>query len=222
MPLRHIQHQLQTLYDLSLDHRVEDFLVTDKQYVEGLVDAETHRDAPENLLFTECDGELLVSLYLDKALIDGLEDRNPYTKLDHDNLTHFCTALEGVSHFVYLVYNASHERPVSQLELELQAEVDKFFAVWELFIDQGIDLDQEALSRWLFDRCSFDPALKPRERNRYEVANRLARAFCERVRGMRTDNRDTRPVFNELRRFYRKRHLEKFDSALSREVMRAP
>ncbi len=36
------------------------------------------------------------------------------------------TALEGVSHFVYLAWNAGHDKPVSLLELEMQAEVDKY------------------------------------------------------------------------------------------------
>jgi hypothetical protein len=222
MALGDIQRQLQTLYDVSLEHSVEDFLVTDRRFIEQLSGPATRREAPEKLFFTECDGELLVSLYLDQELVDDLENKNPYTRLDADNLNHFCTALEGVSHFVYLIYNATHERPVSQLELELQAEVDKFLAVWELCMNQGVSLDHGELSRWLFDCCSFDPALEPGERNRYEVANRLARAFCARIREMRNGNTDSRLVFNELRRFYRKRHLEKFDSALSRGVMRAP
>ncbi|MCZ7597967.1 MAG: hypothetical protein M5U09_09875 [Gammaproteobacteria bacterium] len=114
-----------------------------------------------------------MSLYLDRDLVDGLATSDPYTRLDAANLKEFCTALEGVSHFVYLLFNATHQRPVSRLELELQAEVDKFFAVWMLSATQGRALDVESLSAWLFDRCRFDPALGDGERDRYETANRL-------------------------------------------------
>ena len=38
----------------------------------------------------------------------------------------YCTALEGVSHFHYLVWSLARGRNVSLLELELQAEVDKY------------------------------------------------------------------------------------------------
>ena len=38
----------------------------------------------------------------------------------------FCLALEGVSHFLYLIWNASFDRSVTLLEMELQAEIDKF------------------------------------------------------------------------------------------------
>ena len=41
-------------------------------------------------------------------------------------LQDFLLAVEGVSHFVYLVHRARQERPVSAVELELQAEVDKY------------------------------------------------------------------------------------------------
>ena len=50
----------------------------------------------------------------------------PRSTLDEANFADFCLAVEGVSHFVYVALRAARERPVSPLELELQAEVDKF------------------------------------------------------------------------------------------------
>ncbi len=37
-----------------------------------------------------------------------------------------CQIVEGVSHFVYLAWRIGQDLPSTQLELELQAEVDKF------------------------------------------------------------------------------------------------
>ncbi|KAA3623588.1 MAG: hypothetical protein DWQ08_11375 [Proteobacteria bacterium] len=222
MALSQIQQHLHKVYDIDLDYRVEDYLVTDRAFVDRLTQADPARATPEKLLFTECDGELLVSLYLAEELVESLRDNNPYDRLDPVHLAAFCTALEGVSHFVYLVYNASHERPVSQLELELQAEVDKFFLVRLLSEAQGTTIDAKHLSRWLFDDCRFDPGLGPPERWRYETANRLARAFCNRVGYASSARRADRPVYKALRRFYRKRHLDKVESALGRVSLRAP
>ena len=71
-------------------------------------------------------GELALSLYLDPALLRRLAAADPLERLHGGNVADCLTALEGVSHFLYLVWNASHDRPVSLLELEMQAEVDKF------------------------------------------------------------------------------------------------
>ncbi len=71
-------------------------------------------------------GELALSLYLDPALLRRLEAADPLERLHGGNVADCLTALEGVSHFLYLVWNASHDRAVSLLELEMQAEVDKF------------------------------------------------------------------------------------------------
>ena len=43
-----------------------------------------------------------------------------------ERLPEYLLAVEGVSHFVYVMVRARAERPFSGLELELQAEVDKY------------------------------------------------------------------------------------------------
>ena len=53
-------------------------------------------------------------------------------RLHDGNVADYWTALEGVSHFLYLAWNAGHDKPVSLLELEMQAEVDKYVASYWL------------------------------------------------------------------------------------------
>ena len=55
------------------------------------------------------------------------------------NVADYWTALEGVSHFLYLAWNAGHDKPVSLLELEMQAEVDKYVASYWLMRRQFPD-----------------------------------------------------------------------------------
>ncbi len=73
-------------------------------------------------------GELRVGLFLSAEAIAqlGRGHREPWTAR---RLAGFCQAAEGVSHFLYLHHRAQASRPVSLLELEAQAELDKYLSV---------------------------------------------------------------------------------------------
>jgi len=47
-----------------------------------------------------------MSLYLDPALLQRLAREDPLTRLHAGNVADCWTALEGVSHFLYLAWNA--------------------------------------------------------------------------------------------------------------------
>ena len=69
-------------------------------------------DERESLLLRESDGGLEMALVVPSRAAN-----------DHDG---WLQLAEGVSHFVYVANRARQELPSTQLELELQAEVDKF------------------------------------------------------------------------------------------------
>src|SRR5438270_492616 len=126
MLLSRLQHLLGGIYDVRIAHDVYDFLVTDRG---RLPHAARSGVGDEELLVAQsADGsdEVVMSLYLDPALLDRLRREDPLRRLHAGNLADCWTALEGVSHFLYLAWNAGHDRPVSLLELEMQAEVDKY------------------------------------------------------------------------------------------------
>ena len=78
-----------------------------------------------------------MSLYVEPGVLERLAQSDPLEKLDADNLEDFWTAFEGVSHFTYYAWNAQLEKPVTLLEMELQAEVDKYVATTLLLLRQG-------------------------------------------------------------------------------------
>ena len=80
-------------------------------------------------MISEEDGEAEVCLYLERELLDRLAENDPTARLDQHNLADFWTAFEGVSHFTYYAFKATQDRPVTLVEMELQAEVDKFVAI---------------------------------------------------------------------------------------------
>jgi hypothetical protein len=86
---------------------------------------------------------------------------------------------------------------VSALELELQAEVDKFACC--LLLQRSCD----DLRRRLFQDVRFADDLDAAERDRYRTANGQADRYAETLerRFVRADRLDD--MLDELRRFYR-------------------
>jgi hypothetical protein len=126
-------------------------------------------------------------------------------RLHDGNVADYWTALEGVSHFLYLAWNAGHDKPVSLLELEMQAEIDKYVASYWLMRRQFPDRFPGELLRLLFEKTRIDPRLARGREAMYREASRYAEKFCRRLeqslRGARGDSEGE--VLAELRRFYR-------------------
>jgi hypothetical protein len=147
-----------------------------------------------------------MSLYLDPELLERLNRADPMKRLHDGNVADYWTALEGVSHFLYLAWNAGHDKPVSLLELEMQAEVDKYVASYWLMRRQFPDRFPAELLRLLFERTRIDPRLAAGREDLYREASRYAEKFCRRLaeslRGAQGPRSEAK-VLAELRRFYR-------------------
>ena len=202
MALNAIQRSLERLYEIDAPCHVEDFLVTDRDVAEELEPGDGARDTEEKLLVHEADDGLEISLFLCPDVVERLHQDPPAVRLHRGNLQDYCTALEGVSHFLYLTWNASHRRSVSLLELEIQAEVDKFVSSALLFGHQSSGSVPARLVGWLFDEVAFDGQLEGHDLERYRHANHYAGKYCARLQ--RRFLRGGAPgLLNEVRRFYR-------------------
>jgi hypothetical protein len=208
MLLSRLQHLIGGIYDVSIAHDVYDFLVTDRRRLPAAARAGL---AEEELIVAQGAGdsdEVGVSLYLDAALLERLARENPLVRLHAGNVADWCTALEGVSHFLYLAWNAGHDKPVSLLELEMQAEVDKYVASYWLLRRQFPGYFPAELRRVLFAHARIDPRLPAARAALYREASHYAERFCRGLerklahRGRRRGAGD-REVLAELRRFYR-------------------
>jgi hypothetical protein len=183
--------------------QVEDFVTTDRALAATLDSGDGAREADEKLLVHQDGDRLEVCLYLDRDLVERLGDDDPTSRLHPGNIADYCLALEGVSHFLYLVWRASHSREVSLLELEMQAEVDKYVGSAFLFGEQGDGWVPSDLGRWLFDDPVFDEHLDAPGRARYRSANYYAGKYCSRLESRYLRRRALGDMVNELRRFYR-------------------
>jgi hypothetical protein len=191
--LSRLQLGLEALYRVRTNLEVDAFVIDEEQRRAAGV----ARAPREQLLVREDDGELGLALFVDGAALANLERNDPARALDDVNFGDFCLAVEGVSHFVYLALRAAGHRGVSALELELQAEVDKFVCCVLL---QGRDAD---VRRRLFDDVVFLEDLDGDERERYRVANAEAARYAAGLdrRYVREDR--VPDMLDELRRFYR-------------------
>jgi hypothetical protein len=201
--LSSLQRHLQQIYELESSHDVDDFLITDSEILRDLQGDENDREIDEKLLVRQDGDNVDIALYVDLAVVDRLSEDDPRLRLHEGNIADFCTALEGVSHFLYLTWNAAHERGVSLLELEMQAEVDKYVSTAFLFGQQASGYIPEDLHRWLFDDPVFDENLDRTSLERYRDANHYASRFCARLEERYSRNYRHAEMINELRSFYR-------------------
>jgi hypothetical protein len=217
MLLTRLQDLIGGIYDVHIAHDVYDFLVTDRRQ---LPHAARGGVADEELLVAQpAEGadEVALALYLDPALLERLARHDPLERLHGGNLADYWTALEGVSHFLYLAWNAGHDKPVSLLELEMQAEVDKYVASVWLLRRQFPQHFPAELRRVLFARTHIDPRTAAAGRaGLYREASRYADKFCARLERLLANGRRAHStgaadeaVLAELRRFYRLTHARK-------------
>jgi hypothetical protein len=205
MVLRGLQSLLGRLYDVDLDYDVYDFLITDRAALADWVPGNDSRALDEELLLVETPDGAGVALYIDAELLRRLESADPLGALTEHNLADFCTALEGVSHFVYSTWRLDRDVPVSLLELETQAEVDKYAAAVFLLAHQRGGTYPDHVHARLFDRVRFDSRLEPDQYHRYRTAHRCAARYCRRLetRFVKRGEARIEALVRELRRFYR-------------------
>jgi hypothetical protein len=192
-----IQARLSRLYGLEASHSVDDF-----------IEASDQGDR-EVLVIVDRGGEddVELGLRLPRAAMEG---RPSFDQL--------CQIVEGVSHFLYVVERARRELPATQLELELQAEVDKY-----VLLAHGPALEAgpprfepgraARIRRTLFDRVSYVDPAGTETGDRYRFANDLAAGFAARLEKRFARHGRFEQMRAALRRFYCAGQAEKIELA---------
>jgi hypothetical protein len=189
--LRQTQQELERLYELEPGPDIVEFVhFDDGQQHETVLVRQTTPDAVEVLVVLPGDPAVYARLHT-SSLNDGR-----------------LQLIEGVSHFVLLIERARIELPATQLELEIQAEVDKFALLANMLdIDGARSRD---LHQWLFEDVHFLHSPDTEAGQRYRHANGVAARLCARL-----DWGDAPSSQALLRRFYRCGQTEKLSLALA-------
>jgi hypothetical protein len=196
--LARVQRGLERLYRIETNVDVSDYVI-DERTREAMG---VHRAPREQLLLAETGGDLELALFIDERSLANLAANDPAARLDDANLQDFLYAVEGVSHFVYVAWRAQRGRPVSPLELELQAEIDKYVTCLLTLWPQAGGAPAGLRER-LFDRFELEADLHPEERERYLVANTNARTYAASLEARYVQGGRIVDMLGELRRFYR-------------------
>jgi len=196
--LLQLQRLLQSVHGLEETVLARDFLV-DESVWRALAPG---KSGDEALLVSESGNELHVGLFLGEPALAQLARgaREPWTV---ERLSGFCAAAEGVSHFLYLVHRARARRPVSQLELEAQGELDKYLTVLLQLWAVGRRKASPALRHRLFDRAALRPGLSASEIDRYRLASALAAACARALETRFVMSGRLDGLLREVRRLYR-------------------
>jgi len=179
----HLQAQLEAIYDLRSSVRVAEFLI-DRRSVERLGGVVSARE--EVFLVESADpGAMDLGLYLAPELFERLRGKDPRHRsglgLVTEELSAFSAMAEGVSHVLYLSRCAEAGRPVSKLELEVQAEIDKF-AVSALHLwGRGLKASVHELWERLFLHVRVRHDLTADEKDRYGAAGDLGGRYARHL-----------------------------------------
>jgi hypothetical protein len=183
----------------------------------------TDGPAREALFIRDAGEQIEVALHLPREAIAGR--REP-------SFDEVCQIVEGVSHFLYVVERARRELPATQLELELQAEVDKYLLLAHggldgpedeaPFRDAGAQAGRRfnaergaRIRARLFERVAYVHPAGTEAGDRYRAANDLAARFVRRIEAELARRGRYAQVIAALRRFYAAGQAEKIALALA-------
>lgn len=188
-----------------------------------LISEQTHEDLESGLLgqvkfdddakiYYEIDGsDINVALYFSPDFKERYQQHNPLRIMSGESLTVFRTIIEEVDHCVMLGYSSEQGKPFSKLELELQANIDKYIMMmnWIQKHEQVKPTDatkrkqRKETKDFIFGE-RFDEE-DPDVQYRYEKARVLGKAFVEFYEQL--PKAETK--FKILRDFYRESPLDK-------------
>ncbi len=202
--IEHIQARIEALYGIRIGAYVGDYLIEENDLT-TLMPVNQQTVLPKELFLVNPNPEeetLEVALFLNKKLLNNLLENNPMENLSKNNISDFCALIEGISHFVYYLHKASLKYEVTQLELELQAEIDKFLLLSLLTEGvEGEEVNNSFILDLLFEDYCLNNELSEAEKERYTTANTLARKFCSKLSTEIKQNR-LEELLKKIRQFY--------------------
>lgn len=198
-------HQLYRTHELIIP---EHYLITPRDFIAyRTVHPHISQYTQETLIIESTDNELCVGLYLDPRIIRQLLYDNPKRQIHQGNFEASCLAIEGISHLLCILWKAQRGERVTQLELELQAEIDKYVLLAQWLREQG--QQSSALLTQLFEHYNLAGGTTSHNAQRYHRANHLAQRYCTALEAQHLVPNRIQPLHRRLRAFYRQSHWQK-------------
>jgi hypothetical protein len=203
-----VQRRLESLYALEPEAPVTEFLIEEEEAA-GLP------GGGSRTLVRQDGEEIALGVVFEGSVGDRLSRADPREKLDRSNLGPFCALTEEVSHFLYLLFCARSARTVTQLELELQGEVDKYLGAVFLLSLQNEGAVSARLRELLFVDYRLVPHLSAEQAERYRAASAFAYRYCGYLEQRFLKRSRLEDLAREARRFYRLGQRQKLEKIAS-------
>jgi hypothetical protein len=191
---------MERVYRLEPSPPAETFFIEGPTVRKYLGPSHPLNGAEEVVVMVRRGPHLRVGLYFEKSL----RRRISFSQ----NLTfhQLATLIEGISHLLLILDRCRRDSRLSQLELELQAEVDKF-----LFLRLAESESLRQGSKIHLEAEANLKGLDSSRKNTYETARRLANRYCRHLEETYLGSRSMDPLWEELRGFYRMSHWKKLN-----------
>ena len=211
-----IDRAIKQLYNLESPHRAENFLIEPNSPKARSIPIKPISDQQAAVIikYSAKDASNVdLGIYFGdkiKADLSRMEAIEP-AQWPHQELNALSVAAEEISHFHYLVDRFQAEQRVTQLELELQGEIDKFLLIFYL-VQQTMGESREIFEKifeQVFHHFTWAGNLSAEQKQRYEQANAQARQFVKNFGDTMWGRRSQDQCLEYLRYFYRLTQSEK-------------
>lgn len=205
--IRKIEEAIKSLYNIDLGHNAANFLV--RRPLQASLNVE--REVQGSLYLVPEGEDLSIGIYLHPKVREELSDFRRWEKnyWTHEQRQAFVVATEEVSHFLYLLFHSNRGRSVSQFELELQGEIDKFLLLFFLQNETAAPEKFEQLFESIFSNYRWAKGLSEEEKERYEQAHQYAKKFTLGLRHQLKTQDGVLEAVKFLRFYYRLSSAEK-------------
>jgi len=157
--------------------------IDQKMLPQFILDPTQHSPSQNQMLIqNDCD-EVFIGLQLDEKIIQlsqsPLDAINVSILLSHN----MAVLIEELSHLLYSHYHLERSQPISQLELEVQGEIDRFLSLYFLSRSIHQPLPVKLLHNFLFENPKFHDHIENNIvlKNRYQEAHRLAHLATKKL-----------------------------------------
>jgi len=183
--LSQIDQRIQNVNGFENEFSFEDFLFVSDENQNALV-------------VKEDQGEASVLLCLQEKIIKRIENKIVPWDFKPELLPDLSIAIEELSHFNTYCKRAAEDREISPLELEVQAEVDKFALALEWLDELNQEKLQDEIFEILFGQCQVGAWVSGSKADRYVDAHRIARNFCRTILQQQLDSHERREKFRDF------------------------
>lgn len=165
--LDQIEKRLSVMSGFENPHSAKDFVVPNKE--------------KNCLLIKEENQNAEIAIYLSEAILGRFKAAEFPRDFSLEAFPDLSVLVEELSHFNFYCAKAIEDQTVSALEMEVQAEMDKFIFALDCLEEINQKNLEHQLFEQLFETSSVGEWVGFSDKERYEEANRITKNLCGRL-----------------------------------------